>query len=364
MGDSGGDKTEEPTPHKLRDARKKGQIVKSKEVTTAFLFLFSYNVLKSSAPKIWKGINEYLFQAYSYIPLDLEVIHYGILLKKGMTAMLLMLAPLMLTNMGIAIALESLQTGFLVTGEPIKPKLSKLNPIEGFKRMFSMKGLVELAKSIAKMGIIFFIVQKAVLPALPTIQNLGNIAIIDALAFVGKLALTVAIRVGLFYLFIALMDYFYQRHAFMKQMRMTKQEVKDEYKKLEGDPQIKQRQRDMARQMSQGGGRGGAAGADAVVTNPTHIAIAIKYDPDVMNAPQIVDKGKMLIAAEIKRLADENGVYILERPELAWALYDSTDIGGEVPSDLYSAVAEVLAMVFEIRKKRQQVKDSASKTST
>jgi flagellar biosynthetic protein FlhB len=174
-----------------------------------------------------------------------------------------------------------------------------------------------------------------------------------AVGFTGDLAFTIAVRVGLFYLFIAILDYFFQRQQFMKQMRMSKQEIKDEYKKLEGDPMIKQRQRDMAMQLVNGRGRGGASGADAVVTNPTHVAVAIKYDQDIMQAPQVVAKGKMLLAEEIKKIAADNNIMVIENPEIARELYDATDVGQEIPSALYSSVAEILALVYDIKKRRQ-----------
>lgn len=354
MGDQG-DKTEEPTPHKLREARKKGQVVKSKEITTAFLFFASYYVLKSTVQGMWEKITGFFDIAVSVISTDLNLIILGRLLKKGMVTMLICLAPLMAANFFIAILLESLQTGFNLSIDSLKPKLSKINPLEGFKRLVSIKGLVELAKSMAKMFLIVFITQKTVLPLLPMLLQAGNMPILGAIGMVAGIAFTVAIRVGLFYIFIAILDYFWQRHQFMKQMRMTKQEIKDEYKKLEGDPMIKQRQRDMAMQLSQGRSGGGAAGADAVVTNPTHIAIAIQYDPDIMISPKVIDKGKMLIAEKIKAIAEENQILVIENKELAWELYQTTEIGEEVPASLFSAVAEILAMVYEIRKKRKKV---------
>jgi len=354
MGDQG-DKTEEPTPHKLREARKKGQVVKSKEITTALLFFASYYVLKANIQSMWARITNYFETAIAVIGTDLNLLLLGRLLKKGMFTMLICLAPLMAANFFIAILLESLQTGFNLSLDSLKPKLSKINPLEGFKRLVSIKGLVELAKSVAKMFLIVYIMQKAVLPVLPMLLQAGNMPILGAIGMVAGLAFTVAIRVGMFYVFIAILDYFWQRQQFMKQMRMTKQEIKDEYKKLEGDPMIKQRQRDMAMQMSQGRKGGGVAGADAVVTNPTHIAIAIQYDPDIMQAPKVVDKGKMLIAEQIKSIADENQILIIENKELAWELFQTTEIGEEIPADLFSGVAEILAIVYEIRKKRKKV---------
>lgn len=358
MGDQG-DKTEEPTPHKLREARKKGQVVKSKEITTALLFFASYYTLSAFLPRMWSRVSDFFKACFSIIGENLEMGTIGMLTKEALFTMLMTLAPLLAINFFLAIFSESLQSGFNFAVEPLKPKLNKINPIEGFKRIFSLKGLVELAKSIAKMGIIFFIMHRTILPALPMLLQTMDMPIMGALAMVGKLAFDVAIRVGLFYIAVAVFDYFWQRKIFMKQMKMSKQEVKDEYKKLEGDPMVKQRQRDMALSLAGGRKSGGAAGADAVVTNPTHIAVAIKYDPEIMQAPQVVAKGKMLVAEEIKTIAEENQVYITENKELAWAIFNSAEVGDEIPPDLYTGVAEILAFVYEIRKKRASRKKVA-----
>ncbi len=353
MGDQG-DKTEEPTPHKLREARKKGQVVKSKEVTTAFLFFASYYALKAFVPQIWQDITDYFILTLTATREDLTIISATKILEKGYHVLLGALLPIMLICFLVAIILEFLQSGFNFSVEPLMPKLNKINPIEGFKRLFSVKGLFELAKSIAKMGIIIYIMFKAITPILPELLETANMPILGSLAMAGKLAFDIAIRVGLFFLAVAAFDYFWQRNQFMKQMRMSKQEIKDEYKKLEGDPLIKQRQRDMALSLSGGRQSKGAAGADAVVTNPTHIAVAIKYDADIMKAPEVVAKGRMLIAEEIKRVADENYIYILEDKVLAWDLFNTTDVGQEIPPDMYTEVAELLALVYEIKKKRKK----------
>ncbi len=352
MGDQG-DKTEEPTPHKLREARKKGQVVKSKEITTAFLFFTSYYSLQAFLPKIWEDTKNYFILTFNAIGDEMSVLYATKILEKGYHLLLLSLLPIILIGFFVAIVIESLQSGFNFSTDPLIPKLSKLNPIEGFKRIFSMKGLVELAKSIAKMAIIVFIMYKAIFPILPELMETSNMPILASVAMAGKIAFDVAIRVGMFFLAVAAFDYFYQRSQFMKQMRMSKQEIKDEYKKLEGDPLIKQRQRDMAISLSGGRQSKGAAGADAVVTNPTHIAVAIKYDAEIMKAPEVVAKGKMLIAEEIKKVADENYIYILEDKVLAWDLFNTTDVGQEVPPDLYTEVAELLALVYEIKRKRK-----------
>ncbi|MDD4526540.1 MAG: flagellar biosynthesis protein FlhB [Candidatus Margulisbacteria bacterium] len=367
MGDQG-DKTEEPTPHKLREARKKGQVVKSKEITTAFLFFASYYALNAFLPQMWQNMTDFFLLCFTSVREEITIVSAAKILEKGYHALMFSLLPIMLIIFFVAILLEFLQSGFNFSVDPLMPKLNKINPIEGFKKIFSVKGLFELAKSIAKMGIIVFIMVKAITPILPQLLETANMPVLGSVGMAGKLAFDVAIRVGLFFLVVAALDYFWQRHQFMKQMRMSKQEIKDEYKKLEGDPLIKQRQRDMALSLSGGRQSKGAAGADAVVTNPTHIAVAIKYDAEIMKAPEVVAKGKMLIAEEIKKVADENYIYILEDKLLAWDLFNTTEVGQEVPPDLYTEVAELLALVYEIKRKRKkrnqqenEVKDEKSK---
>ncbi len=352
MGEQSGDKSEEPTPHKLQEARKKGQVVKSKEVTTAMLVLMTYLVLHATAKGMLEQVLDYFRYAWSYLGEEMSMSVIGHLLQKGLFLMLLLLAPILATIFGVALLIEALQTGFNVSSEPLMPKLSKINPIEGLKRMFSMKGLVELIKSIVKMAIIFFIMQGAIMSEIHTIMMMSEMTIMQSVAVAGRIAYQVAIRVALFYLVIAAFDYFYQRYEFMKQMKMSKQEVKEEYKRLEGDPLIKQRMRDAQRAASQGRRSKGAAGADAVVTNPTHLAVAIKYDATMMRSPMVVAKGKMLVAELIKKIAAENNVLIFERPELAQQLYATTEIGQEIPADLFKPIAHLLAFVYDIRKRR------------
>lgn len=354
MGEQAGDKTEEPTPHKLREARKKGQIVKSKEVTTAFLLLSSYYVLKANAPMMWEEINKYLYFNYSFISKPLTASIFGVLLTQAVFTFFKVLTPLFLTILGVAVLAEILQTQFNFSTDPLMPKLSKINPLEGFKRMFSMKGIIELIKSLAKIGIVLWITYKAIFADIHKILTVSSLPLMAFMRLTGEIVMRIVTRVGIFYLMIAMLDYFYQRYEFMKGMRMSKQEIKEEYKKLEGDPQIKQRMRQMAREAAMSRGMGKVPSADVVVTNPTHIAVAIKYDASIMKAPQVVAKGQLKLAEKIKAIAEENNIPIVEKVELARALFASAEIGGEVPFDLYRTVAEVLAFVYEIKKQKRQ----------
>lgn len=354
MGEQSGDKTEEPTPHKLREARKKGQIVKSKEVTTAFLVLVSYYMFKANAEKMWITFNQLVVYIYSFIPQKLDKASFGILLSETTWSFIFMLMPLFLSLVATTLVVEVLQTQFNASLDPIMPKLSKLNPIEGFKRMFSLKGVVELIKSILKIGIVFYIAYIALMQDLDRILSVSSLPLMAFMTLTGEIVMKIITRVGIFYLFIAALDYLYQRHEFMKNMRMSKQEIKEEYKKLEGDPQIKQRMRQMQREAAMSRSMGKVPGADVVVTNPTHYAVAIKYDASIMKAPQVVAKGQRRLAAQIKAIAEESHVPIIENVDVARALFASTEIGDDIPSDLFRAVAEILAFVFDLKKKKKK----------
>ena len=223
-----------------------------------------------------------------------------------------------------------------------------------FKRIFfSLKGLVELIKSLIKIFIVVWIMYSVIKEELPLIVSTCNLHLWDTMKFTASIVYKAALRVGLFYIVIALFDYIYQRYEYLKGLRMTKQEVKEEYKRLEGDPMVKQRLRTAQREMAQRRMMGAVPGADVVVTNPVHLAVVIKYDVSIMRAPQVVAKGMRLIAQRIKALAEENKVPVIENQGLAQTLYRTTDIGQEISLELYKAVAELLAFVYNLEKKRK-----------
>jgi len=278
----------------------------------------------------------------------------GAVLIVALKAFAIAIAPIFAVTFIIALLVESIQTGGNVSFESISPKFEKLNPLEGLKKMFSMKSVVELIKSLLKILIVFWITWVVIKDQLPFVVGMIESSPWNALVLGGEIAYTIAIRVGIFYLFIAVLDYFYQRYEFMKNMMMTKQEIKEEYKRLEGDPQIKQRMRDLQRQMSQSRMMGSVPGSDVVVTNPTHLAVAISYDASKMKAPRVLAKGRYLIAEEIKSIAESYFIPIIENETLAREIYKTTKVGGEINNELYQAVAEILAFVYKIKKERKK----------
>ena len=355
MAEDSGDKTEEPTPHKLSEARKKGQITKSKEVTSAFGYIAAYVALRSVAQPLWDhmvNLSHYVFGQLPYVTTSQGGFTQEILVQ-SMISFVLAIGPLFGVVYMVSLFAEFLQTGGMMSVESISPKLEKLTPIEGFKKMFAMKGLVTLIINLVKIFLVFWISFKVLMDKYPLIITTVNSNLWLTMGFVGDIVFTIAMRIGVFYIAVAAFDYLFQRFEFMKQMKMSKQEVKEEYKRLEGDPQIKRRMREMQREMSQGRMMGNVPKSDVVVTNPTHLAVALKYDSKEMRSPIVLAKGQRKQAAEIRRIAEEHFIPIVENRSLARALYKLSEIGQEIPYELYKAVAEVLAFVYNLKKKRR-----------
>ena len=360
MGEDSGEKTEEPTPHKLREGRKKGQIAKSKELTSAILMLIAFFTLRFYAFDMWSSFSELMKVTYLAIPNEFGMAQAGGMLNYAYKTFFKIVTPLFLTIFVAGVLLEAIQSGFLFSFGPLEPKLDNISPIQGFKKLFSLKQLVELFKSVIKMlfiaGILFFVIKNEFFIVIQAQIRDTWLIVIHA----ANLVIKVIIQTGIVYLILAVLDYFYQRYEFMKQMKMTKKEVKEEFKRLEGDPLIKQRQRESQRNMANSRQMGAVPGADVVVTNPVHYAVALKYDEALFHAPIIVAKGKELIATEIKRLATDYNVPIIENPPLARRLFKNSKVGQVIPEDSYKIVAEILAYVYKLKKKNAPKKPVAN----
>jgi flagellar biosynthetic protein FlhB len=356
MGEEGGEKSEEPTPHKLRQAREKGQIAKSTEITTAVLLLLSYFAFRYMGEFMWRELTTMVYAILSQIqnmPKDFSFSFVGYIFLIGIRGMAFTVAPIFAITFVAALVAEALQTGFVFSMDPLSPRLERISPFEGFKKIFSLKGLVETFKSILKIVIIFYIAWVAAREELPFIVVLMRASAWDIILLGSAIAYKIAIRVGLFYLIVAVLDYFYRRWEYMRGLRMSRQEIKEEYKRLEGDPLIKQRMRDLQRQAAQQRMMAAVPQADVVVTNPIHIAVALKYKQGKMRAPIVVAKGQRLIAEEIRRIAEEAGISLVENPPLAWSIFKTTKLNQEIPRELYQAVAEVLAYVYKLKKQKE-----------
>lgn len=349
------DKTEEPTDHKLQEARKKGQVFKSQEIVSTCMLLATAGVLMAAGGWMFNEVMTFTRDRWTDLIVNSDFKGRDLKLDFAWWTFGFMkiLAPLLGAAFVMAIIANLAQIQFLFSTESIVPKLSKINPLEGFKRIFSAKSLMELAKQLAKLTVIGWICYKVVGAALPSLINLVQQDLLFTVSLTREICVEIIKKVIVGCTVIAAVDYIFQKKQYMKQMRMSMQELKDEYKDTEGNPQVKGKLRQLMRQASQGRMMEGTATANAVVTNPTHLAVAIRYEQGVDGAPKVVAKGENLVAAQIKVIAEDNEVPVLENVELARALFSACEVGQEIPPDLYKGVAEVLAYVFKLKRKRQ-----------
>lgn len=354
----GGEKTEPATQKKLDDARKKGQVAKSREITNGLELLALFLILKLWVGHMGVQFLDIFNNVYGRIT-DIVVFwdgamperDVGILFRQMLLQVLYIVAPILAVGFLIAFVTDVAQVKWKPTLDPMKPKLSKLNPLKGFKKFFSLNALVELVKSIAKIALILYVCYNYLKDKWPILLNLYDVTLMQALQLVAGTVTDLGIRIAVLYMLIAFADFAYQKIKFKNDMKMSKQEVKEEYKQQEGDPQVKSKIRQKMRESSMRRMMQDLPQADVVITNPTHYAVAIKYDPEVADAPLVIAKGEDYLAARIKEVARENKIEIVENKPLARMLYANVDIGQAVPPELYQAVAEVLAFVYQLQGK-------------
>lgn len=354
----GGEKTEPATNKKLTDARKEGQVAKSKEIGNAFGLLALFLILKFYIGYMGKSFLEFFGGVYTQIPElikryngEIPVTSIRAVFNNMLIEMLVIMGPVLLIGMIVAFICDIVQVKWKPTAKPLKPKFSKLNPIKGFGKIISKESLMELVKSILKIGLIVYVVYGYLKDKFKYIYILYDISLNQAIAMIGELVIDLGIRISALYMIIAFIDYIFQKFKFKEDMKMTKQEVKDEYKDAEGDPQVKGKQKQRMREASMRRMMQQLPEADVVITNPTHYAVAIKYDPEKYDAPVVLAKGEDYLAQKIKEKAKENHIEIVENKPLARMLYANVDIGELVPPELYQAVAEVLAFVYQLQGK-------------
>lgn len=347
------EKTEEATPKKKSEARKKGQVARSKDVGLAITMVTCTLVILLLSSMIVGNLKDtmiYFLQSgmlQDINEMSIKSIVITILLKAG-----LCILPVVIPIMIAGIVASLMQTGFLLTGEPLKPKFSKLNPISGFKNMFSKKSFVDLLKNLAVVTVIGFIGFLYVRDNYDKILQISNTYLPSLGGQVQDLVVGIFFQVSLVLVIIAAADYFVQFRFHQKDLRMTKQEIKEEYKQIEGDPQIKSKIKQKQREMATRRMMASVADATVVITNPTHLSIALKYEEGNNEAPKVVAKGADLVALKIKEVAKENDVPIMENKPLARMIYEQVDIDREVPQEMYQAVAEILAMVYKLKNKK------------
>lgn len=353
---NGGEKTEPATAKKLNDARKEGQVAKSREVVNGFSLLALFLVLKfyvghmgisllSLFPAFYDSIPEVTTFYQGFMPqADVRLVFRRMLLQ-----VIIIVAPILLIGVLVAFVCDLAQVKWRPTTAPLKPKFRNMNPISGFKKIISVNSLVELIKSILKIGLITYVCYNFLRDKWIYLLNVYDISLMQGLEIIADMVTDLGIRIAAVYMLIALADYIYQKVKFSNDMKMTKQEVKDEYKNSEGDPQIKGQIKARMREASRRRMMQALPQADVVITNPTHYAVAIKYDPEVADAPLVIAKGEDYLAQRIKEVAKENNVEIVENKPLARMLYANVDVGQAIPPELYQAVAEVLAFVYHLQ---------------
>lgn len=352
----GGEKTEPATQKKLDDARKDGNVAKSKDLVTAVTLVVLFVVLRVTIGNIGMGFMETFQNVYGKIETYANPNSYEITYNATKTLMLdafktgaLSILPIFIVALVVGFVGDLVQVKWKVTSKPLQPKFSKINPLKGFKRIFSLQSLMNLGKSIALVLIIVFVVFQTIRNQLGLLFSLYDVSLMDALSIIGSLVINLGIEISVIYLIVGVVDYIYQKIKFRNDMKMTKQEVKDEYKNSEGDPQIKGQQKQRMRQASMRRMMKDLPTADVVITNPTHFAVALRYESGKDTAPVVVAKGEDFLAQKIKDRAKECDIEIVENKPLARALYANVDVGQEIPEELYQAVAEVLAYVYNLK---------------
>ena len=349
------EKTEKATPRKRKKSREEGQVLFSKEVNTAFTLLAAFVLLFLLSDYYGNTMSTLTINVYEDLMLDhnlytISNIHQMVV---GLVINLFMIIlPLAVTVLMIGLLCSYLQVGFLLTTKPLQPKLNKLSPIKGLKKLFSLEKVVELIKSLIKIGFITYIVFIYLAGQLETIFSLTMLEVEQTVAIITQITFNIGVRAGIILVLLGILDYFYQRYEYEKKLKMSKQEVKDEQKQIEGDPKIKSKIRQKQMQISMRRMMDEVPKADVVVTNPTHYAIALKYSPGEHAAPFVLAKGQNLVAQNIKKVAAEKEVPMVENRYLAKILYDTVEIGDAIPPELYESVAEVLAYVYQLNESK------------
>ena len=349
----GQEKTEAPTEKKRRESREEGQVAFSKELSSAALLAGIVLILVATSPIILDAMEQLMTQIFQELAQGEELSIDGIFIlsEEILSIILPAFAPFVAVIILVGIFSSVLQVGVQVTFKAITPKFNKISPLTGLKRLFSSQSLADFLKSMAKLIIVGFVGYLTYIDKITDLNGLSVLSPGSILNYNFTVVAEVAGKIVLALIAIAIFDYFYQRWHHEQQMMMTKQEVKDETKQTEGDPQLKARIRQIQREMSNARMMQEVPKADAVIVNPTHFSVAILYDREIMTAPEVTAKGADHLALRMRTVARENNVPILERPELARDLYANVEIGDDIPERFYKAIAEILAFVYRLRKR-------------
>ncbi len=349
------EKSEKATPKRRSDERKKGNIFQSKDAVSVVVLLMSFYALQFYFPSILKNLNNLMNISFDYV-VNIKFLTIESIQKIYIQVIMIFLiitVPLLLVSAGSNIIAVGAQTRFLYTLSVVKFKFERLDIIKGFKKLFSLRAIFDLLKSITKIIVLFAIVYTTVKPKVNNLVSLFDMDFIQVLTFLGSTIMQIVTSVGLFFVFLALVDYAYQWYEFEKNIRMSKQDIKEEYRQMEGDPQIKGKIKERQRMMSQRRMMQSVPKADVIIRNPTHFAIAVQYDMGKQRAPIILAKGMDNVALKIIEVAEKHKIPSIENKPLARGLYEAVDINQEIPEKYYHAVAEVLAFVYQLKKGKQ-----------
>jgi flagellar biosynthetic protein FlhB len=353
----GGERTERATGHKRQEERRKGHVMKSQDVVTAVFILVTFVILRFTVRLMLSQSQELLTEWIGFAgqgfgenqTIDGRQPHFKIFIDLTRT-ILISAGATLISTIFVSILVNGIQTRFLFTTQKLKFKLNKLNPFKGMQKFFNVNAIFEQFKSLLKMAVLVVIVFIEVRSRLPEFVSLYDVEVQTALLIFGDIVFSIAIKIGIAFVVIAVIDYFWQRYRFEEDMKMTKQEVKEEYKNMEGDPKIKSKRRSIQQRLAIKRMMQAVPEADVIIRNPTHFAVAVKYDEKNNNAPIVIAKGQDRVALRIIEIAEKAGVMLIENKPLARVLYANVDIDREIPADLYQAVAEVLAFVFKLKK--------------
>lgn len=348
------EKTEKATPKKRQKAREQGQLVKSREFNSAVVLLVAFFAIKLFFPYVLSQISGFFHEIFNLIGSEEFQLNSQMAQRLSLSVInvsVRSVLPIAGFTLLAGVAANLVQSGFYFSAGPLKPNLNSLNPISGLKNMVSLRSVIELIKSLVKISIVGYVAYRIYRGEFNKFPHLLDMSIQASIMYIGQLIIKMSLQIGFCLLVFSIFDYWYQKWEYERKLKMTKQEVKEEYKQREGDPQVKaaikskQRQMSMARMMQM------VPQADVVITNPTHFAVALKYDGQTMEAPEVIAKGQDYVAQKIKAIAREHDVTLVENKPLAQALFKSVEVGQAIPAELFQAVAEVLAFVYRIKGK-------------
>ncbi len=349
----GDSKTEKATPKKRRDERKKGNVFISKDVITIASLLASFYGLKLLFPFMYKAIREFLLK-YLNEACDVTELSSGkiqAILNESIIVCGKLILPILVITVTVAIIATGTQTKFIFTGKNMAPQFSRLSPLKGIKNLFSLKNFIELIKNILKISILFYILYSFIKGQLTNIARTLDMNISNSSTYIFGMIMSMIFRIALVFIVISGFDYLYQWWEYERKIKMSKQEMKEEYKQMEGNPEIKGKIKDIQRQRARSRMMQEVPKADVIIKNPTHFAVALRYDIEHDRAPVLIAKGQDELALRIIRVGEEHGVYVLENKPLARAIFATTQIGYEIPEEYYGTVAEILVYVYQLNNK-------------